>query len=365
MYLGLATGLVVFFVSLTGALWAFNEELSALFTPTEEEIPISNAPLISLTRAKEIALSVFPDKTVHGVEFSQEPNKAIEVIFYQSKPTPFYSTVALHPYTGEILHVEDHKKGFFAFVMRGHRFLWLPQAIGSQIVGWSTFIFLFMLITGVILWWPKNKKATRQRFLFNWKSTTKWRRKNFDLHSIVGFYASLFLFLIVLTGSVMAFRWMGYLVYKGVGGAKDTFFMIPNNNSGSVQKSAMDDLILLVKDKYPTAESFEIHFPAADTTSLYVEISFDNSVHYNNDYRFYDQQTLEEIPVNTLYGAYENTDASDKFSRMNYDIHVGSILGFPGKLIACLLSLISASLPITGFMVWWGRKKKKKTIQTK
>jgi uncharacterized iron-regulated membrane protein len=43
---------------------------------------------------------------------------------------------------------------------------------------------------------------------------------------------------------------------------------------------------------------------------------------------------------------------------MNYDIHVGAILGFPGKVLAFLASLIAASLPVTGFMIWWGRRKK-------
>ncbi|MNL87508.1 hypothetical protein D3C87_2166950 [compost metagenome] len=39
---------------------------------------------------------------------------------------------------------------------------------------------------------------------------------------------------------------------------------------------------------------------------------------------------------------------------------MGSILGFPGKVMAFLASLIGASLPITGFLVWYGRKFKKK-----
>jgi uncharacterized iron-regulated membrane protein len=43
----------------------------------------------------------------------------------------------------------------------------------------------------------------------------------------------------------------------------------------------------------------------------------------------------------------------------NYDIHVGSILGLPTKIIAFIVSLICASLPVTGFMIWWGRRKRK------
>jgi len=49
-----------------------------------------------------------------------------------------------------------------------------------------------------------------------------------------------------------------------------------------------------------------------------------------------------------------------KVNDMNYDIHVGQILGLSGKIIAFLASLICASLPITGFIVWLGKRKKPK-----
>jgi len=46
---------------------------------------------------------------------------------------------------------------------------------------------------------------------------------------------------------------------------------------------------------------------------------------------------------------------------MNYDMHTGAVLGLPGKIAAFFASLVAASLPITGFMIWWGRRKKNKT----
>ena len=42
---------------------------------------------------------------------------------------------------------------------------------------------------------------------------------------------------------------------------------------------------------------------------------------------------------------------------LNYDIHIGAVLGLTGKIIAFLISLICASLPITGFLVWWNKRK--------
>jgi len=56
----------------------------------------------------------------------------------------------------------------------------------------------------------------------------------------------------------------------------------------------------------------------------------------------------------------------EKVVGANYDIHVGSILGLPTKIIAFIVSLITASLPVTGFLIWWGRRKKaKKPVQKK
>nr|WP_277603215.1 PepSY-associated TM helix domain-containing protein [Sphingobacterium sp. DR205] len=49
-----------------------------------------------------------------------------------------------------------------------------------------------------------------------------------------------------------------------------------------------------------------------------------------------------------------------KWRNSNYDIHVGKIAGRTGMWIAFIASLICASLPVTGFYIWYGRKFKKK-----
>ena len=63
-----------------------------------------------------------------------------------------------------------------------------------------------------------------------------------------------------------------------------------------------------------------------------------------------------------MYGRYANTSVADKMMRMNYDVHTGAILGITGKIMAFFASLIAASLPVTGFLIWRGRRKKKKVV---
>ncbi|XFE76268.1 PepSY-associated TM helix domain-containing protein [Algoriphagus halophilus] len=69
---------------------------------------------------------------------------------------------------------------------------------------------------------------------------------------------------------------------------------------------------------------------------------------------------MEELPVDHFYNRLEEATFAQKVMRLNYDVHVGAIAGLPGKVLAFCLSAIIASLPVTGFLIWWGRKKKSK-----
>ena len=187
------------------------------------------------------------------------------------------------------------------------------------------------------------------------------KRINFDLHTVVGFYVMTFAFVLAFTGCVMAFNWFYFITYKVAGGAKQPQFIIPNNQSTQPKSAvlAIDQLIPLLQTNYPNAENFEIHYPATDSSSIYVEVSNSSGVYYNSDYLFFDQYTLQEIDTPSIYGKYQDAKFADKVIRMNYDIHVGAIGGVLGKIIVFLASLIIASLPITGVMIWWNRSRKK------
>ncbi|WP_421750436.1 PepSY-associated TM helix domain-containing protein [Croceimicrobium sp.] len=363
LYLGLGTGLVVFIVALTGCLWVFQEEFKSFSDPFAEK-EVSAAYQIFPTEARAIAETVFPGKTVHGTLY-QSDLKKVEVIFYEADPE-FYRSVYLDPQDGTVLGTEDHLKGFFPFVLEGHMHLWLPEEIGSQIVAWSTVIFTFMLISGIILWWPRNKKARKQRLWFRWKKSSRWKRKNYDLHQITGFYISILAMVLALTGLVMTFDSFEKWLYRGIGGDKELHFIVPEISkpaSKVIAQNGMDQLFPLLEKRYPNAESLEFHYPHSERSSIYVEVSWQEGVYYNSDYLFFDPQTLKEVATESIYGPYAEVNFSDLVLRMNYDIHVGAIGGLAGKILAFFISLGIASLPLTGFLIWWGRRYKKAKSQ--
>lgn len=363
LYLGLISGAVVFVIAITGCCWVFQEEILNWLDP-KPVVEAENRPYITPTEAKKLAQGVL-NHHIHGTAYGHN-TEPVEVIFYEAEPL-FYQSVLLNPYSGELLKIENHLTGFFWFVLDGHLNLWLPKAVGSQITAYGTMIFVIMLITGVILWWPKNKKNRKQRLQFDWKSTTRWKRKNFDIHAVVGFYCSLLALVIAFSGLIMAFNWIYYVTYLGWGGDKAPQFIIPNNTNLITDVSKplesirpIDSLVPILIQQYPDYSSFEVHYPASDSSSIYVEISYEKGIHYSSDYRFYDQNTLAEIETTGIYGKYESAHFADKVIRMNYDIHVGAIGGLFGKILAFIISLTTASLPVTGCLLWWGRKNKEK-----
>lgn len=359
--LGLTTGVIIFIVAITGCCWAFKDEIEGLNDDYKKVTPQNN-PILTPTKVKEVAQIIFPNNSIHGAVFKKNDD-AIEVIFYDVKPE-FYQSIFLNPYSGAIIKIEDHLSGFFAFILKGHIRLWLPAEIGEQLVGCSILIFIFIIISGFFLWLPKKRQNLKQRLTFEWKKTTKWKRMNFDLHSVLGFYVCSFAIIIAFTGSMMSYDWLQYAIYKSVGGVKNPTFLIPENESGiflkSIENHPIDVLLTKLQIENPTAHSFEVHYPHSTLESIYVEIANSKGLHYDADFLFFDQNTLSQIPSKTIYETYEKTKFPEKILRMNYDIHIGAIGGIVGKIIAFLVSLIIASLPITGVLLWYGRHYKNK-----
>lgn len=360
LWLGLSSGIIVFIIAVTGCLYAFQEEIQNI---TEEYrfVEKEDKPFLLPSQLEAIARKEFPNKALHAIKYNSS-EKSAEAIFFHYEPT-YYYIAYLNPYSGKVLEKANMDEGFFRFILDGHFYLWLPHDIGQIVVASATLIFLVLLISGLILWYPRNKNATKQRFSFQWKKGTKWKRKNYDLHNITGFYVFLIALIFAITGLVWGFQWFAYSYYTIIGGEKSLVYQDPvsGKNKSSIEKP-VDKVWTLMQKEYPHAKSIEVHPPENDSTSIAANANPEEGTYWKTDYRYFDQYTLEEKEVNHLFGKYENAAVSDKLMRMNYDLHTGAVLGLTGKIFAFLISLLIASLPISGFYIWWGRNKKKKTM---
>jgi uncharacterized iron-regulated membrane protein len=357
---GLVTGLVFFIVCTTGAIYCFAPELQKLTQPYRSVAP-QDKPFLSPVQLKAIAEKQLPGKKVSRISYG--PRDRAAYVMFLGKQRAYYYNVFLNPYSGEVLKVKNMKRDFYIVVLYLHMNLLIPY--GEDIIHWCTLIFLLMLISGLILWWPRNKAARKQSFKVKWNASPK--RLNHDLHNVFGFYATWVLIFIVLTGLVWSFDWFAKGMYIATGGGasklkekppvSDTL-QTPTVTAVAVIDQVWQQMQHDWQSKYLTAEFI---IPADKKAAMVVRCNPEKGTFYKMDYLYFDQYSGKEIVGAFVRGKYSDAQtAADKIKRMNYDIHVGAVLGWPGRIAAFLAALIGASLPITGFYIWWGKRKKAK-----
>lgn len=372
LWLGLVSGIIVLVVCLTGCIWVFHEEITGLMHP-ETKVEKQENPVILPSKLIEVAGKVHPDKVASAAYYQQ--GRAIELTLKSPNEQGRRgggTILNVNPYTGEVISQVVHKKGevdFFRFILNGHRFLWMPVEIGRPIVNYGTLVFVILLITGLIWWYPKkwNKSTTDKSFKIKWGASFK--RLNIDLHNVLGFYSLLFLLAIALTGMVYGIKWYSEGLYWVTTGG-ESLGEYKRLESDSLQANkyytparAMDLAWNKVIAKHPKSQGFYYNFPDTSKakTSIGITVYPNAGQFYNNQAYTFDQHTVAELKKDDIYSAsFEEVGAGGKLRKMNYDIHVGSILGFPGKVLAFLATLIGGSLPVTGFLIWYNRKFKKK-----
>lgn len=357
LVLGMGSGLVIVFLGITGCVLAFEHEIRNISQPSLAT-ELQSAPILPPSVLKANAEKQLDGHTANGIEYPGEGRSAI-VSYYDAD---HYYTVMLDPYSGAVKEKRNMNRDFFRVVLDGHFYLWLPPAIGQPIVASATLIFLVMLITGIILWWPRNKAAAKQRFSVKWSA--KWRRRNYDLHNVLGFYMSWIGIILAITGLVWGFQWFAdsfYWVTNGAKGPSEQVFASSDTLQANNGRSGMMDSIWASEiRKIEKDESLSVYFPAGNAATIEVSVNHRPGTYYNSDAGSFDQYTGQRLVSKGTYaGKFSEAGIADKIKRMNYDIHVGAVLGLPGKILMFCASLVAASLPITGFYIWWGRRKKK------
>ena len=366
LWLGLSSGLVIFILGITGCLYAFIDELKPLVYRDRMfvEVPAGAKRLPLDVLRTNAQKAVGESHPVQVAEVNTAANRTVSFRSLKTNPDAFgynkymeyYYHIFVNPYTGNVVMVENTKWEFFQVVISIHVSLLLGLKAGEQIIRWSVVIFVILLMSGLILWWPKNKAAAKQRFAFKWKESTKWKRKNYDLHNILGFYAMMILLVISVTGLIWCFEWFRNSVFWTANGGK-TIAAAEEMVSDTTNTTVFSMEKILQQVHVPEATTIFVTPPDDSRSVVYVYARNDNAPYFRDTELQYDQHSAAELKRTT----FATMNNGEKTYALNYDLHVGSILGLPGKMLAFFASLIAASLPLTGLYIWLGRRNKKKT----
>ncbi|WP_264537441.1 PepSY-associated TM helix domain-containing protein [Flavobacterium sp. N1736] len=345
LWLGLATGIIVFIISITGCIYVFEEEIRNAVSQEQLNIPVQQKPFVGLEKIVTNFKKEVPKGKITSIKINEkEPNACVEL---NTKSKSYY----FNPYDGTLINQE--KQDWLVTVRKLHTSLLLGET-GSFIQRWSVVIFVLMLITGIIIWFPAQMRSLKQSLSIKWKGTAK--RINYDLHNVLGFYASFILLIIALTGLFFAFKEVKNTA-AFLSGSELTDGKKVDSKYVEIKESLgkrYDRIYKTAKLQYPGAVL--ITFSIKKTGDLRLRMLYPYNWSRRQNTFYFDAKTGKPL----RYKLYKDFNNADIIEASNYDVHTGRFFGYFGKIIAFLASLIAASLPITGFIIWLKKNKKKK-----
>ena len=213
---GVFVALVVLIMSVTGVLLTYEKQMLAWADARAVQVP---TPAAGAQRLPVDVLMQFVALSESGtpttVSWLAGENAPVRVAFGREK------TVYVDPYTGTVLGPGAQKmRGFFRFVTDWHR--WLGQSgdardRGKAITGAANLGFLFLVLSGLWLWWPRTWTRAAVRNVTMFRSGLRAKARDFNWHNVIGFWSFVPLAIVVASATVISYPWASNLVYRIVG----------------------------------------------------------------------------------------------------------------------------------------------------
>nr|WP_295929131.1 PepSY-associated TM helix domain-containing protein [uncultured Dyadobacter sp.] len=361
LWLGVSSGLVVFVVALTGSILVFEDELEPVLYPQFHTVEVpADQSKISLDNLRATVANRYPGRRIARIEIEPHIDRTVIFSLVKGKKEKDVFSVAVNPYMGKIADTRRENDSFFHIVLQLHRYLCLEET-GKAITGVACVMFIVIMITGLVLWWPSRKQA-KQRLTIKWNA--KFKRLNWDLHAVFGFYVLPFTFVIALTGLVWSYKWVNSMIFLAFDGKPQQKREAPVN-AGTIQVNSNGTLAKITAETnrlLPHPGRIQFTLPEYDSLSITVsKVNENASITNVVDFLYFDQTDGTLISKRL----YDNETTGMKVRRLVLPIHSGSIWGWPTKALALIVALITATLPVTGVIIWVGRKfkKEKKTAR--
>lgn len=364
LWLSVPFGLIIALICFSGAMLVFENEVVELtrhelyYVKKVETVPLSVDRLL-----EEVELTLPDSVSVTGISIFLDPERTWQV----NLSRPHRASMYVDPYTGEIKGKYE-RPAFFVTMFRLHR--WLLDSMraedgvfwGKMIVGFSTLLFVVVLISGIVIWWPRTRKALKNSLSIS--VGRGFRRFWYDLHVAGGMYALLFLLAMALTGLTWSFGWYRTGFYKvfGVevqqGGAHGGAALRGGRGSGQSGKNASHSSSYVCWQQ--VYEQLALNNPG------YKQITLSDGVANVSFNTFGNQRASDRYTFNPRSGKidevvlYKDAEKAGKIRGWIYSVHVGSWGGMLTRLLTFIAALIGATLPLTGYYLWIKRSWRKK-----
>ncbi len=374
---GLLAGLIIGLKCLTGIALGFEKDLVAW---AERDVRVVAVPRDArpLPLADQIAAAraAREDKAPSGITLSASPTAALAVQFGRD------DTVYVNPYTAEAraparsslkaaLHTAEELHRWFALSGAGRDW-------GKAIGGAANLLFLFLALSGLILWWPRSLSWRGFRAVVKFNLRLKGRARDWNWHTTLGFWATPLLLVITLSAIPISYKWGTNAVYglfgeqpPQQGQAPGKAPEVPRPADGT-QRLSQGELLAFAAKASPGFEQLSLRQEngnrrpqggqPAGAQDVRPARSGPQAVSVLvKEAKAWPRTATTTLHLNPFTGEVLKTERFSDLSpgqRLRHwlrFLHTGEALGWPGQLALTLACVVGCLLVYTGFALSWRR----------
>ncbi len=365
---GLSAGAVICLVSLSGAMLVYGGEIDRALdrdlwypggagAPAGATAPAAPSALLSAAREHR------GGQRIISLLLKRDPDLSVAVALTGGEQ------LLLHPADASLVARRRPDETLMGRVLTFHRNLF-AGAPGKILVSASSVVLILLALLGLWLWWPAGRRKTGSAF--RPALGRGWRRANYDLHSILGFYSFLYLLLLAATGIFFAYPSLQTALGRLVGARPTPPPALSETSpaagrqgiagSGGIADSVYDRALRRADQEFPTSVWRRIHPPPPRGGPLRITIAPPDAPHPGaNHVLHFDPRAAVLLRIDR----YENRSPVAKAYGWLGPIHTGSFLGHLSKSLAIAVCLVGATLPLSGALIWfprWRRRRHRRAV---
>ncbi|MGX1499252.1 putative iron-regulated membrane protein [Labrenzia sp. MBR-25] len=355
LVVGVAFGLIILLMSATGVLLTYERQIISFAESRAVERPADG----QLMTADELASAALANGAQPGNSLVLPRQEGAPVTLSVSRR----ENHLLNPYTGERIDTAaEGTKSFFGTVTALHRWFALSgdnRTIGRAVTGAANLGFLFILVSGFYLWWPKKWtwRIVKQNLLFRRNLPTA-KARDYNWHHVFGIWALVPLFAVVVSGVVISYPWASDMVAAVFGPVSPAQTGQAASAAPQGQNRAQGEPVSLqaiadeLKQAEPDWRTLSIKLPNGRAARVMVTVDTGNGTQLSRQTTY----TVSRVSGDVLGVSGAEDQPAGRRARMFLRfLHTGEVYGFVGQTLAGLASLASVFLFYTGFALAYRR----------
>ncbi|HEX9210357.1 MAG TPA: PepSY-associated TM helix domain-containing protein [Bradyrhizobium sp.] len=358
---GLVLALLLSLIALTGTIMSFDDEIvdhlnAGIMQVAPRTIPalMPDELVARLKAAQDVG-------KVAAVTLSSDPSAAVHVRFARDEQGARPGSLYVDPYDAHVLGTPRGEE-FFATVRRLHRWLLIPgdaKGWGRQITGVAALGLIVMLISGLVLRWPRRASSVKMWLKPNLGLSGRGLHRS--LHAVLGTWVLPIYLVMTLTGLWYSFDWykdgVAWLVSRPQAAAAKMQIKAPRAAGGreTGQPIGFDRAwsTLLHEEGSHFARAL-LTLPAGSGTVIRIRS-------WQKDSTL--ESVRDEFRIDAITGQvvsaerYADKTLGEKAIASVLDIHRGAVLGWPGKLAFMFAAMLMPLFAVTGVLLYLSRRK--------